>query len=58
MEKNLPAVCGYNLHKSLCMNIVLGLLLLRQNTVIIKQVGEKRIYLDYTSLLVFIIEGS
>jgi hypothetical protein len=30
--------------------------LLQQNTIIKKEVGEKRVYLGYTSILLFIIE--
>ena len=33
-------------------------LLMQQNTMTKKQVGKERVYLPYTSLLLFIIEGS
>lgn len=36
----------------------LGFLLLRKNTMTQKQVGDERIYMAYTSILLFITEGS
>lgn len=36
----------------------LGILLVQQNTMTKKQVWEERAYLAYTSILLFIIEGS
>ena len=54
----LHAPIHFDQHHSVKMLSILGLLLLRQNTVTKKQVGEDGVYLAYTSTLLFIVTGS